>query len=210
MKDEISTMQKRPYQYYYMDGIWELNAGVFFFLLGLFYFLLTLIPSGTPLQVAVLIIGQPGIILLGIFGIRKVVRYMKERITYPRTGYVSYHRKAKKNRWSGMLTGLVLGIFFGFLASSLSSLIGTSWLPAVIGVLFAAVLYIMAYKTDVIRFYLLAVASIIIGTLVAFSGLTDWLQSAALFGGIGVCCILSGLAALFSYIHNTKPAEEGE
>ncbi len=207
MRDHITEMQKRPIHYWYSDGIWEIHFGLFFVLLGFYYFLLTLIPANSPYQILALAIGQPAIILLGIFGFRKTIRYFKERITYPRTGYISYRTKRKNNHLVGMATGLVLGMIFGLIASQLSSLIGTSWIPAFIGVMLAIILYILAYKSNVIRFYVLAVTSIIIGSIVAFSGIDEWLQSAAFFAGVGFCFVISGLAALIIYMRNSHPVE---
>ena len=207
MRDQITEMQKRPIHYWYSDGIWEIHLGLFFVLFGLYYILLTLIPSTGPYQIITLAIGQPAIILFGIFGFRKTIRYFKERITYPRTGYISYRTKRKNNRLVGMATGLALGMIFGLIASQLSRLIGTSWIPAFIGVMLAFILYILAYKSNVIRFYVLAVTSIIIGGIVAFSGLDEWQQSAAFFAGVGICFAISGLAALIIYIRNSHLVE---
>ncbi len=207
MRDQITEMQKRPIHYWYSDGIWELHFGLFFVLFGLYYFLLTFIPATGPYQIIALAIGQPAIILFGILGFRKTIRYFKERITYPRTGYISYRTKRKNNRLVGMATGLVLGMIFGLIASQLNGLIGTSWIPAFIGVMLAFILYILAYKSNVIRFYVLAVTSVIIGGLVAFSGIDDWLQNAAFFAGIGICFVISGLATLIIYMRNSHPVE---
>ena len=106
MKDDnLNQVTKRTAGYWYVDGLAEIGTGFVFLVLGVFYLVLAGFEPG-GVSSLIVGIGQPAIILLGVYGVSRVVRYFKERITFPRTGYVSYRRKPQNvRRRKVMLSG---------------------------------------------------------------------------------------------------------
>jgi hypothetical protein len=82
------------------------------------------------------------------------------------------------------------------------------WIPAVIGLIIGAAQFLVGYRLDLPRFYLLAAASTVLGTLVSLGGLGSLPGGAAYFAGFGLVAILSGAWTLCAYLR--APASPGE
>ena len=93
MKDETAQIEQRIKRYWYTDGIGELLGGVVFLVLAV-YFIAQQYFEGTAmgglLQAAFILI----VLGLLFFG-RKLLNWLKARVTYPRTGYVEYRVSGK-------------------------------------------------------------------------------------------------------------------
>lgn len=209
MHDPVIETQKRVQRYWYVDGISELGAGLFILLLAGSYAL-----TGWLDQRYGSTTGQglflPVVVLIGYFGVRWFVRTAKQRITYPRTGYVSYPRKQTR-RWlkpiwfialSGGLSGavIVLGKQFGM-----------AWLPLFAGLMIALAMIWIGARIGLVRFYGLAGVVFLCGAFTAWLRLPEPFSTAAFFGLIGGVWALSGVVVLVDYLRKTKPTgEEGE
>jgi hypothetical protein len=203
---DIEKIEKRTVRSFYDDGLLEIAFGAFLLLLGGWLFAQAAAPEGSGLGSAlgalfVLVIVSAGVV------VGRVVRFLKQRITYPRTGYVAFKKKEPnpKRRAAAALAG-------GLIGASLAVLYGLSpsvrtMLPAVNGLLFAVVMLLMANKVGVLRFHVLAAASAVIGVGLAAAGAGD-LKGVGLFYGLfGAAVIISGLAALVVYLKRSpRPA----
>lgn len=207
--DPLSQPQRRAIQYWYVDGSYEIGFGLLCLLLGL-YFLLEKLVQGSWLSAVVdgaLVL----VFILGILLVNWLTRRIKERITYPRTGYVAYRRPAGLPR---LLRLLLLMVITGLLAAAIALLMarpitGFDVMPLVTGLLLALVLGILAWRSTVPRFYLLAAFSAMVGWGLAFAGLGNYLALSAYYAAIGLALILSGLLTLIGYLRqNPAPQEE--
>jgi hypothetical protein len=204
---DVEQVRKRVYRYWYEDGLAEIATGCLFVLIGLVLGAQWLIPSGSPLT-AIAGLAFPVVVIGGILAVRHLVNVAKERITYPRTGYVQYGRPGPRRRRLAAVLGGSMGIVVAILfANGPASLM---WLPLFQGLIIGAFWLYMGTRLDLLRFYVLAVLSVLIGIGIAFSGLADPLGSAAYFGGMGIVMVAGGGLALRSYLRQTQPAEEGE
>ncbi len=207
MKSQIEQTIQRTQRYWYTDGLAELAVGLMVLLIGLLYLPLMLLPSGfASLAIG---LGQPVVVLLGWWLSGKAVRRLKERITYPRTGYVTYPRKKRRGWAKAALTALCVAAFVVIV----QILIGEreQVLPILIGAFFAIAFALMGYRLGLVRFYLLAAFALLLGWITQQLGLRGLLQSAFYFSGIGVSWAVSGAVTLIQYLRNTRlDAAEGE
>ena len=208
MKNDIDKVIQRTHRYWYEDGLAEIATGCMFVLCGLFLFIMHSVPPGSPLA-PVLAIGFVILVAFGGLPVSRAVKAVKNRVTYPRTGYVSYRRPGSSGRphviWASVGIGLaVLGII-------LSKVHAPPWLGSMAmaqGLLMGTVLLYLGHRLGLTRFYALAFLSALIGVVVALNGFEDALGSAAYFGEMGLVVTASGLFTLRTYLGQTQPPVE--
>jgi MFS family permease len=206
---DIEKIEKRTVQSFYEDGLTEIALGLIFLLLGAYFYATTVVPEGSSL----------GAILTGLFVlvvvsagflVNRFLRFFKRRVTYPRTGYVTFKKKeaGSKRRVATAVVAMII-------SAGLAALYGMSpsarvLFPAVNGLLFAVAVLLFANKVGLIRFFILAGASAVIGLGIAAAGIGD-IKGLSLFYLIfGAAVIVSGFAALIVYLRrNPRPAAGG-
>jgi len=97
MNTDIDGIMRKTRQYWYEDGLSELLGGLFFLAVGL----LLLADWATPAGARWKWLWTPSFMILTIVAIllgRPVINRLKERITYPRTGYVAYRHPPRAVR----------------------------------------------------------------------------------------------------------------
>ncbi len=203
---DIEKIEKRTVRSFYDDGILEIAFGAFLLLLGGWLFAQAAAPEGSGLGSALAALFVLVIVSAGVV-VGRVVRFLKQRITYPRTGYVAFKKKepSPKRRAAAALAG-------GLIGASLAVLYGLSpsartMLPAVNGLLFAVAVLLIANKVGVLRFHVLAAASAVIGVGLTAAGAGDLKGTGLFYGLFGAAVIISGLAALIVYLKRSpRPA----
>jgi hypothetical protein len=208
MKQPVDDVILRTKRYWYVDGLNEILVGVVFLLLGLMY-LINVLTSPGVLSALVVGAGQPLIILLGIWLGGKMVRSLKERYTYPRTGYVAYSRPANRKRrwWVGFLAGVVAALVtFGLI--KLAPAGNRNWLVFMTAALAAIFIFYIGAQVGVRRFYLLAMIALALGAGLALMSLTEGYQFTVLLIGNGLAWILSGAITLVNYLNKTHVMSE--
>ena len=203
---DIEKIEKRTVQSFYDDGLNEIALGLIFLLLGGYFFAQAAIPEGSPLNpvlsaLFVLVIMSSG------FLVNRFIRYFKRRITYARTGYVAFKKKelSPKRRAAVMIVGGLMGASLAalyLLSPSLKALF-----PALNGLLLAVAVLLIANKVGVVRFYVLAAASAVIGVAVTAAGVGDIKGVSLYYGLFGAAVTLSGLAALVVYLRKSPRPE---
>ena len=205
MQDEVKTAQQRARLYWYRDGISEIAFGVICLLLGLYFYILVVLPSGS-LFTTLLSIGMVFYILASGYVTTKAVNAAKARLVYPRSGYVQLKHPPTKRRYLlGLLALLISGSLVALLTFTPASI---SWIPAISGFIFAMVMAYLGYQINLQRFYGLSIVALVIGIAVAVSNLEQNLDLAVFYSAIGVAIILSGLMVLRNYLKSTPLSEE--
>lgn len=200
MQDEVKTAQLRARLYWYRDGISEIAFGVICLLLGIYFYILVVLPSGS-LFASLLSIGMVFYILASGYITTKVVNAAKARLVYPRSGYVQLKHPPTNRRYLlGLLALLISGSLVALLTFTPASI---SWIPAINGFIFAMVMAYLGYQINLQRFYGLSIVALVIGIAVAVSNLEQNLDLAVFFSGIGVAIILSGMLVLRNYLKST-------
>jgi hypothetical protein len=205
MSNDFSKIQQSTFRYWYIDGLYEISfGGISLLLSGYFYIQSRLIEKSLLYQV--LNLGLVILIVGGGFLANKLVIYIKERLTYPRTGYITYHPKPGKSRWVGMVVGAVMAALIAWMFTRRpGSLV---WMPAATGVLIGGVWLMLGLRVDLLRFYILAAASIVIGLGLSLTESGDLFGLSAYYGLTGLVLIFAGGCTLYQYLRNTTPVED--
>ena len=206
--NEIRDVERRTRQYLYEDGFIEMAAGVFFLLLGGYFFASDSLPAASHLK-SWLDASMILVILAGVYLVGRLVRFLKFRITYPRTGYVAYKKKepTPRRRAAAAVSGAIIASAFTVLIAVSPSV--REGLPALTGLLGALACYLFARRTGVTRFHILAAASAIIGLAVALAGIGDIKGVSLYYAALGVAVIVSGLVAFSLYLRRSRTDGEG-
>jgi hypothetical protein len=205
---DIDKIEKRTVQSFYEDGVFEIALGIVFALLGGYLFVPTVLPKGSALA-AIISIALAGIIFLAAFLVNLIIRFLKRRITYPRTGFVAFKKQPVNPR-----KRLRAGLFGGFMGLLLALLLGLApslkvLLPALCSFPLAIIAFKIANTAGVPRFFALAALSAVIGFALTAARIGGARGIAFAFGLIGGSMILSGLTALIAYLRrNPRPVAE--
>lgn len=208
MSDELARIARRTYQYWYEDGLAEMGTGAAFILLGLYFFGNSLLAS-EPVWCAV---WSAGLILpvIGVFlGMRKLIGAVKNRVTYPRTGYVAYHRNSPSRRARRLrLLGLCLAIVT-VAALNLAGVIPASSLVIFNAFVIGAAFLYQSLRFGLFRLGAFAALAMFLGVW-AIRGRWDAQSGgAAFFLLMGITLTVSGLWHLFAYLRRTTGAGMG-
>jgi len=127
MADKVDETVRGVHRYLYDDGLIEMGVGILFIVVGLGLVAFVTMQDNTAAGVA-LIIGLLAIAFGGALYAKNALEAVKERVTYPRTGYVSYRaEETSRGRWLAPVVALLLLAISLFLPKELtriSSMIG--------------------------------------------------------------------------------------
>jgi len=207
MKDKIGQIMRKTYSYWWVDGMAEMGIGLFFGILAAYNYLIETLPLSATVSL-LMAIAQPLVFLACWFGYGRLARWVKERFTYRRTGYVAYQPKNRKNRAVRALVGFVMGFgmaltvtFIGPEVLKIDSLV-------MVGGLLALVTLFLATWHGVNRLFVVAVTEFVLGLWGSRLALEADLRSILLMACIGGVWFLSGLITFALYLARTKPGQE--
>ncbi len=203
MTSSIKNLTRRTFQYWYNDGLTELAAGALILLIGLINLALALLNSSTLNQMS--LIFQPLVLVGGFFAINGIVKPLKERFVYPRTGYVAYHKPEGRRLHLLRALAAVLGMVIAIAAAVLLRVINEAWIPAFVGLALAMFMTYLGFKLGLIRFFVVAGFTILLGFAAAWFQLNDLYAKAFIYGGFGLALIVSGGLTLRHYFRSTQP-----
>lgn len=195
----------RTIQYRFEDGIIELVMGTMFLLAGIYFYLQAVIENN---QLAEILTASFALIFIGGWYLMQyLIRSLKERITFSRTGYVAY-RKGQGKRAVRIIAAIVIAVLTGGLLAFAQIKTPQEWnlMPAFLGLLIAIVLGLMGLQSELPRFYILAVISLILGGTFVSINLSNDLATASYCGAMGVVLLISGSAILRQYLRQ-NPAQ---
>lgn len=206
--DPINDITKRTQRYWYEDGIWEIGFGLVNLVLSGFYLIVASTEWKGPLALVLMLL-QMGVIIGAFLLVNKVVKYLKERITYPRTGYVVYRKPPVKSRLRRGLVTALTALSIAVLISVIGVMrLAPNRMPLVVSVVMAGSLVYLGYRFGLLRFYGIAALVILLGYGVSLSSLSDTLSTAYYFGGFGLLMMLSGGITLLIYLRRTPLAND--
>lgn len=207
MRSDVDRAEQRARQYWYDDGLTEIAAGCIFLAIGALFLAEAFSPPGS-LPKSFSAIGLLVLVAGGLWITNWAVRWAKEKITYPRTGYVRYRRPARsrRRRLLTVLVAIVVSISINLIlfATAPASL---DWLPALQGLFIGLFLLYMAYQVGLFRLYLLAFFSAAAGLAITLVGVGEVLGTGIYFATTGLAIVFSGAATLALYLRNTRPPE---
>jgi hypothetical protein len=208
MNEEITKVQRRATQSQFVDGSFEFKMGLEALVLAAN----TAIP---PKGFAGIFGLLASLVLIGAGGwlINRLIRLFKERLTLQRSGLASPPGKKEPSYPPDtILYFVVLGFLaWIFLISWAEAVLGNNMVPLLAGLILFVVLLVMAVRSGVKRFYLLAGISLGAGIILALVNHGQW--SLELIGIIYFCLmavvfLFSGGVTLRNFLSNTPPMEE--
>jgi hypothetical protein len=207
MKDKIGQVIRKTYSYWWVDGMAEIGMGLFFGILAGYNYLIESLPL-SKIPGILMAVAEPLVFVACWFGYGRLVKWVKEHITYHRTGYVAYQPKNRKNRTLRAIIGGVLGFGIALIINYIGPEVLKIDSLIIIGSLMALVTLFLAIWYGINRLFVVAVAEFGLGLWVSSLALDADLQSILLMAAIGGIWLLSGLAAFVSYLMKTKPEQE--
>jgi len=208
--DPLQKAQKRAFQYWYVDGTFEFSFGGICLVLSAYFYAQHLLAESWFSNL--LIIFFLFVMLGGSYLINRLVMAMKERLTFPRTGYISFPRKTGSKRWG---RALLLGAVSALVSAGMVILLanrptGFDWTVIASGVLFALVVIYLGFRTGVLRFFIHAAASVGIGVALGLANLPGDLGLTAFYGLLGFSLLAVGGLSLWQYLRqNPAPGSGG-
>ena len=200
----LDKAKQRSFQYWFEDGLNEMGIGCLLILLGFYFYLGAVLPQNgilrTILDISLLLV-IPG----GAWLVSRGVKYFKEKITYPRTGYVALAQKRRAPLWlAGGISGLA-GAFFAAIVIQGNLL---QWIPALTGIIFCLVFVFIAARVNLLRFFILASISLAIGIAISMGdfGLSE--GTSAVYFSLGLVVLVSGACNLAKYLRQTPAVKD--
>jgi hypothetical protein len=207
MKDPTQKYIRRAQTYWYTDGLAEIGFALISLVLSIyFYAQVTLDPQS--LLYRILDVGFLLILLGNMLLMRKLVSTLKARLTYPRTGYVSYQPPGTYHRIASTLLAFLVAILLAALILSGENI--EVYMPAISGILIGAALAYFAYRSGPLHFYVLAALSAISGAGLSLTGTGSIYGLSLYYGLMGLALLISGLAVLRNYLVKTQPPRDSQ
>jgi len=209
MSMNVDDLMRKTKSYWYEDGLAEILAGLFFMAVGALLVAEWVLPAGAPYKWFF----APGFAVLTIVWIlsgRKVVNWLKERITYPRTGYIAYKRQRPASRVAHAVMAGAIGaaVSLALVASLLYRQEIGRVVPLILGVGVALLMIKIGSELGLLRFLVAAIWSVLIGGFLAWLTAEMSLGIALYYGLLGPAFVVTGAVALIRYLR-AAPLEEG-
>ncbi|RPH61577.1 MAG: hypothetical protein EHM81_03975 [Chloroflexi bacterium] len=209
--DTLNKTHLRAIQYWFEDGIVEIAVGVLFLLLaGYFY-----VDATQPDSLLANLLGGLFVLLLvsGWYLVGWIIKLLKERLTYPRTGYVAFRRDKNSQKPVRLALALSVGALMAamFATLALNPPLGLNFMPLGSGLVMALVFGLIGYRTALPRFYLLAAFGLVLGAGLGLSQIGNGLGMTAIYALMALALIGTGLVILSRYLRqNPAPAEASD
>ena len=209
MKDNFANVEQRVKRYWYVDGFGELVGGGGMCLILAVYFAAqqyfgdeSLVGGFLQASLALVLIG-------GIFLMRRFIQAAKERVTYPRTGYVEYQTSEKNKAFKSALAaivGLIMAMMFVFIVRQFDRI---DAMVAISGGVMGIILFAKQFWTvKVKRFYLLSLTALIFGSALSVSGFPRGYNLGLFYGLMSLAFAISGGLTLKKYL-DENPLQTG-
>ncbi len=179
MKNNIELAEQRAQGYWFVDGLGEILSGIILALLGTAFFFRAQVQSAG--QVFSASNAKDIILILGLSLGMAVIVWLKQNITYRRTGYVEPRLEnfgARLQKYWKVIV-LIAGVPFVWILLMLvfpwaraGLFYGMTWIPAAIGFGFGMFMLAQANQTGLKRFRILCYLDFALGlTLAILAGL---------------------------------------
>lgn len=203
MNKNFVDVQKKAIQYWFIDGLAELAAGLvgifLAVLLWVWHQVFTWRWSLPVIMVAAFVVS---------FGLRLIIQRIKARSTYPRTGYVSPF-SGLESKWS-----VVILIAFALVMLGLNYFLSTRgsqallWSPGLAGLIFTFLFVWTGATTKLKRFFTLGIISLLLGLVLVYLKL-DYFQGVSILTGIiGLFLLVQGYQVRRIYLQQSSLTDD--
>ncbi len=198
----------RAYAQWLKDGIYEIGIGILFAGVGTLRAIIHF--AGYKSAAYYWLSAALLVFMIGCgWGFGRIGKALKERITYPRTGFMAF--KPYSYNYKRILVLLifagVLGGVVGVLATQPNQQEIGGIVPITQGIVGAIVFTYAAKRVEVKRFYYLAAFSVGSGLVIGKLGVGVVLGLSFFYLSIGLAMVVSGWVALMKYIRSHEPVD---
>ncbi len=209
MNTNVDDLMRRTKSYWYEDGLVEILSGLFFLAVALLLLAEWVAPERSLMKA----LAAPAFMVITIVWIlvgRRVTSWLKERITYPRTGYVAYKQQKKSNATARAISAGVIGagVAMAVVGGYLYSQDIARLIPLIMGAGVALLLFRIGSELGLVRYYVLAVWSLLSGAALAWLTNDMSLSIALFYVMLGLAIVLGGTMTMFRYLR-AAPLEAG-
>jgi hypothetical protein len=202
MSDQVDETVRRVHKYLYDDGLIETGVGVLFIVVGLGLIAFVAIQDNTIMGVA-LIAGLLALATGGAIFTKRALETVKERVTYPRTGYVSYRsEEANRGRWLVPVAALLLLILSLFLPDELTRI------SSMIGALMFVIICSLGYRLRLRRFYAIGSIALLAGASASLLFKDEAIGAGVTFSVTGFALLISGALTFSTYLRQHPMVDE--
>lgn len=198
----------RAYAHRLKDGILEIGAGILFAGVGALRALIHF--AGQKSAAYYWLSAGVLLFMIGVaWGGKRFGEALKERISYPRTGFMAFKPYNYNYKWILVLFifGGVLGGVVGVLATQPNQQEIGGIVPITQGIVGAIVFTYAAHRIEVKRLYYLAVFSLGIGLVIGALGVGVVLGLSFFYLSIGLTMIVTGCVALVQFLRSHEPVD---
>lgn len=213
LEDLVIRSRQRTLQYQHVDGAYELTFGGALLLTAVSYFLLSKIGiSNSLVDFAPLVVfGGAAYLMDTLF------QRFRMQVTYPRTGFITYQKPRPIKRstrlviWIGVpvLTAIVLALLF--VNRPKIPTVDQDTMPIMTlfnGLLFCGLWIILGWKNSIPRFYLIAVVTFLVSSMLLLYGVGVKTSLMWFFGTMGLALCVSGGLTLLQYLRKNPVPQE--
>lgn len=204
---DLEELERRPVRYWNVDGLAELVLGVAWMLWGGAWLVGQTLPRDWRWTAYWLIV--PPTLALSLAAIGPVTRKLKQRLTFPRTGYVEWKTPRQSAGWATAAAILVSAIALAAVLLSMKrATLLEERLPPIMGVVLSLSLAALSVRQRAPHLLALAAAAVAV-TLAITSLVSGWDALSWMFVMLGAACALVGgtRLALFVRAHPLAPPE---
>jgi hypothetical protein len=205
LQREMQQIEKRTRAYWFDDGLAEIASGAAFLLVALDLLLTQTLKGRASARLLNNVL--PILVILVVFGTRRVIRAAKDRYVHPRTGYVSFARP-HANRWANAVLGAVIAALVAFGASRVRAF--DEWISAFIGGVLGGAFFVLGRQAGTLRFPIEGLSCVVLGVSLSLLRVNQDLAAAAVFGWLGLVLIAGGTSAFMAYRRHAPPPQPGD
>jgi MFS family permease len=206
--NSLSKDLTRTLRYWYIDGLSEIAGGLVVLLLGLTDLLAALV-TRLPYWNWILGIGQPLLIFGAALLTRNLLPKIKEKVTYPRTGYVEYRKRTPSQKLRRILLPFLVAFLISALLGVFNQLIPDRYWPLLLAACMGLAITYLGIWLDLRRFYLEGFFCLVLGAALSWANLSDQWAAAYIFSGLGLMWVISGFIVFIRYLRSTAACEQG-
>ena len=202
MNKDIKQIERKIQRSSYEDGLNEIAFGLITLLLAIYFFLQsTLSPETLLYQILV-----PGFLIIMVGGgliIFRLSAILKDRFTFPRTGYVTFPQpRTSKLLMTGLISMLLAVMLVVLLRTAPSTLIS---MPSLSAFVIAIAFLIVGWRLNLLRYYLLSLASLLIGVGLRYLGLSELIGLSYFYALLSLSLLVAGISIFLRFIRQTQP-----
>jgi hypothetical protein len=196
-KIDLARIELNILRDYLQDGLMDMLMGALFFFLGL------TLAGGTPLVIFAL-------------AIPFLLRPLKRRLVYPRTGFVELREGDPGPVPWFILGSLLLGLITLVLVLIAVGAIADPaqwyrWMPIMFGICLAGIFLGLALKVGLVRYYILAFLALAAGPVFALLPLPGKLENLSLYlASVGAVVLAWGLIVFVRFLRQHPLPAEGD